>query len=187
MGRQRDWRELADLATNPDIDPFFQQRAAQVLLAPHLGRLPFSVSIETQGGTYAGLSNKWISRTSEDQAQFVAGLLPGYIAEARGDVEAADRARTSAHGADQALFAYNNLILQLLPSLPPEQAEALFEHFDINDPLAYANMDTASGYNPLESLLRSKLDEEWKRKGIARMHQRIEAEDEGIAQAIHCK
>ena len=46
----------------------------------------------------------------------------------------------------------NGLIPHMLGKLPQEEAEKLFESFNINDPLSFWNMDNASGYNPLVSL-----------------------------------
>lgn len=181
MGKKRDWREFAALVANQDVQPAFHQRAIQVLLAPNITRLPFAVNVDRGLNTYTGVSNHWTESLTDEQAQYVAGLIPDYIRQAREVAQEADRKNRSDYSARKAAFTYNDLIPRLLSRLPEEQAEALFEHFDINDPLTYYNMDTASGYNPLEHLLRNGVDESWKRKAVARMHERIEREQTGEA------
>lgn len=179
MGKKRDWRELAALASNQEVQPAFQQRAIEVLLAPDITQLPFPVNVDTGLNTYTGVSNHWVENITDEQVGFVAERISDYIQQAR-EVAARDE---HSYGARGALFTYNGLIPRLLGKLPPEQAERLFESFSINDPLTYWNMDTASGYNPLQSLYHDRtVDESWKRRAASQMHEVIERGQMGKAQ-----
>ena len=179
MGKKRDWRELVALAGSQDVQPTFQQRAIEVLLAPDIKQLPFPVNVDTGLNNYTSVSNHWTENITDEQASFVAERIPGYIQQA-GQVIQRDEHN---YGARDALFTYNGLIPRLLAKLPPEQAERLFKSFSINDPLTYWNMDTASGYNPLQSLYHDRtVDESWKRRAANQMHEVIEREQRGETQ-----
>ena len=71
---------------------------------------------------------------------------------------------------------YNNLIIDLLPLLPPEIGQLLFESFDIRDVEAFDDEDY-SGYAPLEKLLTNPaVPEKIKLDGIAKIHYRTAVE-----------
>ena len=179
MGKRRDWRELVALAGDEQVQPVFKQRAIEVLLAPDIHRLPFPVNLDTGLHTYTGVSNHWFENSTDAQATFIAERIPEYIQQARQTIQ---RDKHD-YGAREALFTYNGLIHRLLRRLPPEQAERLFESFSINDPLTYWNMDTASGYNPLQNLYHDRVvDESWKRRAASQMHEVIEREQRGETQ-----
>lgn len=79
-----------------------------------------------------------------------------------------------------ALYFYNQCILMLLTLLPDDEASRVFEFFSIKDISTFANMDDASGYNPLEHLMfRKDIDEKWKRKADALMREIVLAEHQG--------
>jgi hypothetical protein len=179
MGKKRDWRELAVLACNHEVQPAFQQRAIEVLLAPDITRLPFPVNVETGLNNYTGLSGHWTEKLTDIQAAFVAERIPDYIQQAG---QAIQRNEHNCEATD-ALLAYNDLIPKLLGKLPPEQAEQLFESFSINDLLTYMTIESASGYNPLQGLYHdTTVDESWKRRAATQMHEVIEREQRGESQ-----
>lgn len=178
MGKRRDWRELVILAGDEQVQPEFRHRAIEVLLAPDIRRLPFPVSVHTGPHNYTGLSYHWAESITEEQAVFIAERIPEYIQQAGQTIQRDEHD----YGAVEALFNYNGMIPRLLAKLPPEQAERLFESFSINDPLAW-DTDTASGYNPLQSLYHDRnVDESWKRRAASQMHAVIEREQTGETQ-----
>jgi len=179
MGTRRDWRELAVLAGDKQVQPEFQQRAIEVLLSPDITQLPFPVNVEAGRHTYTGVMKHWVENITDAQAVFIAERIPQYIKQAGQAIQRVEHA----YDAREALFTYNALILRLLAKLPPEQAERLFESFSINDPLPYWKMGTASGYNPLRSLYHDRtVDESWKRRAASQMHEVIEREQRGETQ-----
>ncbi|OGE33461.1 hypothetical protein A3C99_00165 [Candidatus Daviesbacteria bacterium RIFCSPHIGHO2_02_FULL_37_9] len=169
MKRGREARELVKLAIDPEVLPFFQERAIQTLLAPSISQLPFRVNQFFSLNTYAGHEDKWLSDVSASSATYIANLIPEYI-------EQAQQQRSNGEGA---LIAYNSIIPRLLDKLPAEEAEKLFGQFAINDLFSYWNMDFASGYGPLRDLYSSPIQEVWKRKGAERMHSVIQEEIRG--------
>lgn len=72
-----------------------------------------------------------------------------------------------------ALYYYNNCILQLLTILPEEQCDRIFSLFSLRDISTYWNMEDASGYNPFQSLLYSDVNEKWKKQADGKMRQII--------------
>lgn len=178
MGKRRDWRELAALVTDGQVQLEYQQRAIEVLLAPDIRRLPFPVNVDTALHTYTHVSNDWVGNITEAQAGFIAERIPEYIQQAG---QAIQRDKHD-YGARDALFIYNGLIPRLLGKLLPEQAERLFENFSINDPLSYWGMETASEYNPLKGLYHDRtVDESWKRRAASQIHKVIQREQSGEA------
>jgi len=60
--------------------------------------------------------------------------------------------------------------------LSEEQCERIFPLFSLLDISTYSNMEDASGYNPFQNLLYSKVDEKWKRRADSKMRQIINDE-----------
>lgn len=110
MARERNRGELIALIGDSQMQPVFQQRAIEILLAPDAARLPFAVNVSDHNpGT------PWLEDVTEAQASFIAGRIPEYM-----------------HESESA--GYNYTILKLLGKLPPEQAEGLFQSFRVDDP-----------------------------------------------------
>ncbi len=105
-----------------------------------------------------------VKSVTDEQAKFVARLLPSLVTEAR------EQAKQT--GKDLKRSPYNKLILQLIPKLPQEEAESLFAYYDINNPI----INTSTDYNALEDILLSDLGDFLKRKALEKMHVRIELE-----------
>lgn len=72
-----------------------------------------------------------------------------------------------------ALYNYNNCILQLLTILPEVECERIFPLFSLRDISTYWDLEDASGYNPFQSLLYSDVNEKWKKQADAIMRQII--------------
>lgn len=165
MGKQRDWREVAKLIGDKKINPDFQEKAIEILLAPDIKKLPFTVNLEFN--SYSSLKNEWIGKITNKQADFIAQKIPLYIEEIK------QKDINSNIDNNRALKDYNNLIPKLLPKLPDEKAEKLFELFSINDQAGYE-----LGYGPLEDLLRnSDVDDKWKIKAVEQIHSIIVNEE----------
>lgn len=159
-------KSLIALVTNKESPLIVQQRAMEVLLAPDVYRFPFKVNVDPMSGNNLRSSKLWIEKVTEEQANFVADRIPRYIKRVK---------RENAGN----LFYYNNLIPKLLAKLTPENAEKLFESFNINDPLPFFDMDRGSGYNPLNDLYFSNVDESWKLRAADRIHKIIQSEQNG--------
>jgi hypothetical protein len=151
MRKPRDSKQLQAIITDPEIQPEYQQRAIQTLLAPNIKNL----SLNADSKNFLGDVRDWIGKLSEKQAEYASGLLPGYIKQAGFS------------------YAYNNIAIpNLISRLPQAQAEELFKSFQIskNDHFAYA---------PLEDFLGSNVNESWKRKALEQMHGQIDREQAG--------
>ena len=178
MTQRRDWRQLVTLVQDGQIQPEYQHRAIEVLLTPDVRSLEFPVNLVAGVNTYTHVADKWVENVTEVQASFIAKKIPEYIRQA-GQILLKNKDYIEAR---EALFAYNGLIPHMLGKLPQEEAEKLFESFNINDPLSFWNMDNASGYNPLVSLYSDRtVDESWKRKAAREMHDVIEQEQKAEA------
>lgn len=157
MGEKRDWREMIALLGEGQLKPEFERRILQVLLAPETNCL--------------GADIDWRNQLTPTQSIYAAQLLNLYIPQVE---------RRMDEQSKEVRGKYNELILKLLPVLPEEMAEKLFTHFNLNDIGPFSNMDFASGYNPLSNLYNDRvIDEGWKRKAAARMHEIILREETG--------
>lgn len=74
------------------------------------------------------------------------------------------------------------ITLQLLVLVTEtEEKERLFNHFSLNDARVYCDVDEASGYNPFEELLRSSVEELYKKRADEKMRSIVTAEIRGEA------
>lgn len=183
MARPRDLSDFTQLL-QPDFQPEYQQRAIQTLLAPnlapHLKILPFPVNVEDGTTIFVESATDWIHGVSDEQALYIANLLPEYIEKAKNLGIVFEREAISA------LSTYNRLIPRLLSRLPQEEAERLFENYDINYGHLGARFfihqyrrlsDWPPKYIPLRDLYYEEIDEPWKRKAAAQVHQEVEKEE----------
>lgn len=165
-------RDFISLLSDPDIEPVFKQRALQVLFSPDLRDLPFSVpGPNSENFLYnahfnlKGLPDGYVS----DAGRVVLGYLKDSKAKAKakaGEASGPDGFRFTNIWAD-----YNNLVVELLERTEGEDAEALFAEFSVTDP--------ASNYialRPLEHLLYSQVDEQWKKRALGKVHDMIREE-----------
>lgn len=176
LKKKREPRDLQLLLTS-DVRKEFKARALIVLLAPDLQVLPFRWDDKDHSlRNYLFLGCLEIKTFPQDLVVFAGELVCqniDYTLEQKNE-----RARES-------LFEYNKLILQFLAVLPEDNdlAQRLFSRYQINDPIAYMNMDDASGYNPLRNIFCAEgVPTKWKVLADKQMRDCIVAEVKGRAQ-----
>lgn len=171
--QKREPRDLRQLLTS-DVRTEFKARALIVLLAPDLHVLPFRWDdTDRSSRNYLFLRGLEVKTFPPELLSFAGELLVQNIDHARASEE---------DGVRHALVEYNDLILQFLAVLPEDDdlANRLFSRFQINDPFSYWNMDDASGYNPVRSILCAEsIPNKWKVLADQQMRERIVAELEG--------
>ena len=181
MDTKRNCGELVGLVENKEIKTCFQEKAIEILLAPDIKSLSskFKVNMDTCLNNNLSSTYNWIEKITNEQADFIAKKIPLYIEQ----TERKTHEDENGSNIDEVLVAYNNLIPILLPKLSPEQAEKLFEIFNINDPFVYSGIEDEWGYNPLNNLLNNKvIDESWKNKAVEKIHTIIVQEENGEMQ-----
>ena len=174
--KKREPRDLKELL-NSDVRDEFKARALIILLAPDLQMLPFRWG-HTPTSQRHYLFLDWINVSSLNQnlLNFVAELVCQNMDYA---ISSTNTYVRTAH------FKYQEFILPLLSALSEESdlASQLFTRYQINDPIAYSNMDDASGYNPLRQILIAEhLPLKWKLLADQQMRERVIAEYEGREQ-----
>lgn len=176
LNKNRELRDLQSLLTS-DVRKEFKARALIVLLAPDLKVLPFRWDDKDHSlRNYLFLRWLEVKAFPQDLVSFAGELVCQNIDYAIGQQD--ERVRES-------LFEYNKLILQFLAVLPEDDrlAQRLFSRYQINDPIAYMNMEDASGYNPLRNIFCAEgVPTKWKILADKQMRDRIVAEVEGRAQ-----
>lgn len=182
---RREWRDLRDLLNKADVSDAFKARALAILFAPRLDWAPFAWPVK-QHGSYLDL---WFHK--EEGRVTLTDLSPrlGDFALLLILLEIDSvLAYTKGHADEdmlQTFSSYNRLILQALAITPDGSmvAEELFKRYQLNDPVPYWNMDTASGYNPFGALMSANVPEKWKRLADEEMRTIVRAEQEGRATA----
>ena len=173
LGPKKGPSDLQALLTS-DVRKEFKARALIVLLALDLKVLPFRWD-DKDHSRPDYLSSDWPRfETIPEELMRFAGELVCLNADCALEQQD-ERVRES-------LLKYNNLILQFLAVLPEEDdlANELFNRYQINDPVAYMNMEDASGYNPLRDIFCAKnVPNKWKTLADKQMQDRIVAESEG--------
>lgn len=169
MEKRRDFRDLVGLAQNQEIEPFFQERTLQILFCPDVKKLPFATNVDTDDDYISISGINIISSLTDNQAQYVAGLIPEYIEKAKKGFSNPDKI----YRLKGVIAAYNRAIPQLIDKIPEDDAEELFKLFKIEDP-EYAGSHVR--YDSLRKLLSSNANEKWKRKATNQIHSIIESE-----------
>lgn len=185
-GQQRTWtgwlglkqREISDLREllRSDVRDVFKARAIAILLAPDLRLVPFAWSDKTSLSNYVSVGSGFsLADLLLPLRTFTLSLLEINIDTAL-TPNAVDEIRRT-------LFSYNRYILQALALLPEDDPAAvrLFERYQLNDPVAYYNMEETSGYNPFCDILQANIPEKWKNLADKQMRRIILAEQEGRA------
>lgn len=154
----RSVKEVFDLAINPEIKSEFQQRAIRTLL--DLGMTSFH-DRQTVGELEIvpsdfdeNLPIIWAQHLDYPQAQYAAEMLPSFL-------------KKTSQGEQMNHFKfpkYLSILLDLLPGLPQEQAEKLFENFDY---------DFQQAQSLLALFKRDHDYDGWKEKGVEEAHKRI--------------
>lgn len=81
------------------------------------------------------------------------------------------------------LYSYNEYMLQLFTRLPDEEIDPLFPYFSLNDITVWSSPDESSGYNPFETMLRTKgIRDNWKDAADRKMREIVRKELSGKAQ-----
>ena len=173
LDEEREPRDLHPLLAS-DVRKEFKARAIIVLLAPDLKLLPFRWDDKDSSlRNYLCLGWLNIKAIPQELVSFAGELVCQNIDYALGEKD--EKVRGS-------LFEYNKLILQFLAVLPEDDdlANRLFSRYQINDPIAYMNMEDVSGYNPLLKIFCAEdVSNKWKMLADKQMRDRIIAEVEG--------
>lgn len=176
------WRDLVVLIRS-DVRQEFKMRAIAVLLVPHWSYLPFEWRDEDK----STIQNLLFLRGNDDlfKVSELSEGLRNFMMELvyRGAKEVLMLQKMLKHNVKilLSLFYYNCYILDFLKVLPENDpmAEKLFSVYQLNDSVVFVNMEDASGYNPLYTILNDDIPEKWKRLAIAKMHEIITAEESG--------
>lgn len=182
VGRSLD--QVYALWRDPEVtNPTIRQRAVAVLTAPHGYKLPYPHNDQSLGrllhideevdGKQTNSLRERMKDTPELAKELAHGLL--YWLETTGGRIVGDTLDSR--------YDYQIAIQHLLPIVDEETADRLFAHYPVNDLVPYWNMDTASGYKPLQNLL---CDRETPRKykdiGLAKWFEIAEQEEHGTVQ-----
>jgi len=180
-------RELRDLIglLNSDVRDSFKRRVVFLLLVPTEELNPIYWTEEV-GKFYQKidflktLNPGLLSYATDLIVEFYAMLKPmhcdspsHYSQGQRGGVILHFSVTDKYH---EALSFYNDCILLLLTLLPEEQCEKIFPLFSLRDISTYNDLENFSGYRPFRNLLRSKVDEKWKKRADATMRQIVKDE-----------
>lgn len=175
--KRQECRDLRELLKG-DVKEAFKARAIAILLAPRIKFAPFAWSDNTSLNDYLFLSDKVVLKELSTQLRdFALALLEVNIDAALVPDADEDLRRT--------LFYYNRYILEALILLEEDDPRAadLFSRYQINDPVAFWNMDEASGYNPICNIFHNPdVPEKWKRLADEKVCEVIRAEQEGCTQ-----
>lgn len=162
--------DLAVLFGVEDLGQPFRDRTLQALVAPNLRQLPFTVHIDSDRRNLLGepLDFRGLFRDKENWAIRAAKLVGshlGTLTRPRTDDEIRDR------------YHLQFFIPQLLPLLPPEEAEALFAHFQVDTKAVWdTGSRVASPYLLRRCYEDPELGEQWKRRVAGQMHKIIETD-----------
>lgn len=178
--KRRETRDLVELLTS-DVRDSFKRRAIFLLLVPSADFSPIYWTEEV-GKFYQRLD--FLKTLTPELLGYATDLIvefytilkpmhcdrPKHYAQGGGGITIFMSVPDKYH---DVLYFYNNCILLLLTMLPEEQCERIFPLFSLLDISTYSNMEDASGYNPFQNLLYSKVDEKWKRRADSTMRQII--------------
>lgn len=175
--KKQEWRDLVALIRS-NVKDEFKMRAIAVLLVPDYSVLPFKWQNEyslKNSLNLRGHSDMFkISELPQKLRDFTTKLIHISVME----ITTNWRHDKEVYGL---LSYYNCYIIDCLKILPVDDpmAEQLFMGYQLNDPVVFDNMDYASGYNPLATILNAKIHEKWKSLASAKMHNIILAEESG--------
>ena len=187
--KDRENCDLIDLLSS-DVKDSFKRRALFLLVVPSADFNPIYWTKEI-GKFYH--QTDFLKNLTADQLDYVTDLIiefcsmlkPIHCAKPKGVVEGGGGVTVFMSIPDKyhdALYFYNNCILQLLILLPVEKAKKVFPHFSLIDISTYSNMEDASGYNPLKNIFYiEEIDERWKREADARMCEIVLSEISGVS------
>lgn len=174
LADRRSAHDFALLIQTEGIDEQIKERAIEILLAPDLKKLPFSIQAHTprywNNRNYLADTVKWreVLRGRTDLAILAASLVVNRLR--------AVSSKGSDHDNVSSRYQYQGIILQLLPMLPPEEADELFSHFDVNTKATWDNFgdNFNSPYLLRQTLGDPNIPEAYKRRVADSVHQIIE-------------
>lgn len=171
--KKRDFRDLRDILTG-NYKVGFKKRALFAALVPHHQWIPFKWMFDIGSQeSYLFLQGMELKRLEVNLLRFATKLIRQFK-------QLLEDNPSVVKDPTEALFAYNNYLIQLLSLLPADEKEEVFNSFSLNDARVYWNMDTASGYNPFGSLLWSAgIEETYKKRADDKMRPIISAELRG--------
>lgn len=160
------------LVLERDPAPEVGERILEILLTPDLKKLPLSIRPKTPRDARNYLGEDAIRRLrgtlqgKEALAVKAADLVTGHLKGLRGDGY-----RTTSDRYD-----YQEVILTLLPILPPDKADELFSHFDFNTRATYDHYGEGfhSPYLLRRALGDPNIADRYKRKVADDVHKVIE-------------
>lgn len=181
LTHQHPGRDLSDVKQllAMDVRDVFKARCMTVLLAPNKASIPFEWIDKYAGSHWSvDVHSGAFDAFSDALQRFTAQLLCLNIDRVHaGGLKESDL---------QAAITYNFLIVGFLSRLSESDpvAQELFRRFSIRDLHVFEDLDTLSGYRPLESLLHHpNVSEHWKRLADLRMQGIILSEDAGTTTA----
>lgn len=173
---QREGRDLYGLLKT-DVKDVFHARALAILLMPRKTFAPFEWRNDKSFSSSSVFEEGVTPFKRESPLQnFALAILEMNIDVALASNDHEDVCET--------LSCYNKCILQALVMLEENDLRAarLFERYQMNDPVAFWNMDDASGYNPFYAILNADVPERWKKLADDKMREVIRAEKAGRSQ-----
>ncbi len=175
--KHRDFHALKDLL-RADVRNGFKARALFIMLVPTLEWSPFYWS-DAATDICLSMTHDKAESIPDDLVPFYAQMVITFCDAIGGFSPMGDGPRNAR--AQDAYLAYNRHLLLLLGRAPEAMREDIFTRYMINDPAVYQTMDESSGYNPFGDLLRSQVDEQWKRRADSELKAIILAELRGEA------
>lgn len=173
---RREPSDLKKLLVSTDASKDFKKRALFLLLVPstNLNKFYWEDVFGSLGKFY--WKSSFLATLSTELLIYAADL----IAEFK---KTLDPSKEANH---DALYFYNDCILNLLSRLPLKQAGIIFPLYSLRDFSIWEismNSDDESGYNPFAELLwNENVDEQWKKLADNKMRQIIKDEIDGKTQ-----
>lgn len=172
--KPRGYRDVLELLGS-DIRLSLRGRALLLLLVPTFSWVPFTWrSVDREDTSFLWLGGVALESLPSELLASATELISAATIALRETPVAFDHS-------DGALEVCADYLHQLLVLLPEQEAEAVFALWSPNDSDCWWSPDSASGYKPLERLLRDeRMPVIWKEQADARMRAIIEAEVAGM-------
>lgn len=171
-----DWKLVYKILEKPEVNPEYHRRAIRYIFDSEAMFSAYWVYHPPSDRDIRYLKEEayWMHNLTSDQAAYTTEILPEYGEKTRQtlmkNIQDDDMAT--------ALYMYNYIIIPLLSKLPKDKAETLFADYSIEDPNPAPYKTKSNKYDPLIQLMLARdLDEDWKRKGVQRMHKLILEEE----------
>ena len=186
--KQREVKDLIELL-NSDVRDSFKRRAMFLLLVPTAELNPIYWTQEV-GKFYH--KTDFLKTLNPDVLSYATDLVVKFsnMLKSKRDEGVMHRSESyffegklviSFHASvpgkyHDALYFYNDCIMVLLTLLPEKECERIFPLFSLRDISTFSNLEDCSGYGPFRKLLRSEVDERWKKKADLVMREIVKNE-----------